>query len=474
MAGDTKAFTIAAGGSHPINGNGQTYLFCQFADRPINVRIGGETVTMRAGSYQEFEPLSGTNARVTFENTDPDAPAAVVFVMGKGTYDEKIIRGEVSVEPILRNADGTTKPDTRHTVAIDLLPVSAETETLEAGTLLASAASPEKSGGAVFVRPDGIIAQSLLNTGPTYRGVAEYDQDLNLIQVLDMNPMISMDTESLGWTPETGYITFSGSSIKEFATGNTLFSVGFTMKSFCIGKGGTIVAVSGTGELAQFDAATFDEILRTTISVAVPSSSSQQTIAYDRFNDRYILHTYNDAGWRIYDADFEQIGTFSDADGYPSIAEGFDVERNTIYRARTQQVTGTNLFKNVLFEFTPSPKLRAVRPGCGVVGALLKREATPQLTASITATEVAQGIQVEGELIKAALEYHYRRAMPDDYLDHVYAFDVSRDKDGLPVPVRTSGNRTFARASVSDDFSTLTPSRVVLTIDDELQQGATL
>jgi hypothetical protein len=484
MAGDTKAFTIPAGGTYPINGNGETYIFCQFADRPIRVKIAGKTVTMRAGGYQEFEPLSGPNARVEFENTDSDNPAAVIFILGTGTYDEKIVRGEISIEPILRNADGTTKPDTRHTVDIDLLPVAANIQTLAVGDLLWQGAVDQsvytwRSGGGIHRRPDGLIGQNLMENGDYNEAIALFDEKGQLVDMGFIERIVGYERNSLIWTPGTSWtVSKDNAVIGNLNLGSTSGSVTYftwskMIESMTVDGDLNIVLIDRDLNVAVVNSTTF-EVIKTAVIAGVPKDGSwEQRIAYDAFYDRYYLQPRDADRHYILNADFEVIENRGPFVGDPAINEGRDVYRNQIYTCGDYFSTKIATAK-VFEEYQTSPKLEAVRPFCGLNNALLKRTDPIVLTAQLTAREVSAGIQIEGELIKAALEYYYRAQVPDDYLNHIYGFDVSRDQNGGRVKKVISGNRTFAAANIADNFSTLAPSRIKIIIDNELQLGANL
>ena len=164
------------------------------------------------------------------------------------------------------------------------------------------------------------------------------------------------------------------------------------------------------------------------------------------------------------------LGELEFTDENPGFNDGgFVPYRNSIY-------CGEGMLRQELAirDFATKPEFRAVIPGCELLGALRNNEQLPQVTADITLSEVMGSVIVSGEVIKAAIEYYYKRRAPDDYLDHVYQFGASRDENGLPFKTINSGNRTFAASAFNDEFGITLPGQVVLVVDNELELGAVI
>jgi hypothetical protein len=151
---------------------------------------------------------------------------------------------------------------------------------------------------------------------------------------------------------------------------------------------------------------------------------------------------------------------------------GAFVEGRNIYLM--QDKNNTQVRKQALLAYVTKPEFEAIRPGCELKEALIKSVGLPQITAEITATQVVGGVSITGQIIKAAIEYYYGRKVPDNYLDHVYALDLTIDENGREFKVVKSGNETFARASIVDNFGVMTPGKITITIDNELQLGVIL
>jgi len=475
---------LAPGETKEIQRPGR-FIFCKFSDRQVSIIMDQARIEMEAGdkhvSTDRFKSFQ-------VQNLDQEREAYLIFVVGDGDFDRMIVQGEISIEPILRNADGTTKPDTRFTLEIDLLPVSGQVTTLSPGDVLAQVDAPYKSAGGVVRRPDGIVAHTVWTNEPTYVfGVAEFDDNLNLIQTIEGqdSAVVGGVTSALTWSARRGYLTIINTNqIVNYISGNVVKTVTFSLtagnlwsenaEGLCVDKNDNLVVLNRYGNVVVIDSDTLAVINEKILPVYSVGSGIKGRISYNRFNDTFVVQTNNNAGYQIYDANFQLLENLTEQAHFPNISQGRDFYRNLVLISEDFQTSGVDLSKVVFSEYQTSPKIEAVRPFCGLNNTLLKRSDPLVLTASITATETPNGIQIEGELIKAALEYYYRTKVPDDYLDHIYGFDVSRDKNGYPVREIVSGNRTFKAANIADDLTTLAPSRVKVILDNELQLGANL
>ncbi len=474
---------LAPGETKEIQRPGR-FIFCKFSDRQVSLIMDQARIEMEAGDkHVSADRFSSFQV----QNLDQEREAYLIFVVGDGDFDRMIVQGEISIEPILRNADGTTKPDTRFTLEIDLLPVSGQVTTLSPGAVLAQVDAPYKSAGGVFVRPDGIVAHTVWTNEPDlFFGVAEFDEQLNLIGTVQAtySALDTSTTKAFCWVPLAGYIVVKDNAIVSLASGTTLaanvfdqtgsLANGQLIESLCDDGKGNVIAMNRHGEIVVLSQNGFTLIQSKVLPVYSKGSGIRAAICRDNFSGDYLVQTNNDNGWQRYDSGFELIENLPAKSHYPAIDEGRDIQRNALYVSRDFQSSGIDVLKLVFQEYQTSPVIQAVKPFCGLNNALLKRNDPIVLTAQITATEGPNGIQIEGELIKAALEYYYRTKVPDDYLNHVYGFDVSRDKNGYPFKQLISGNRTFDAANIADNLSTLAPSRVTVILDNELELGANL
>lgn len=482
MAGQDIHKRLQPGQSQPVHVGGD-FIFLKFADRPIVVIInGGESsgsrVIMEAGD--KYRPGRFTS----FEISNPDTinPAAVIFTVGEGDYNRQVVQGEVSIVPVLRKADGTTKPDTRFQLDIDLMPVSAVVESLPVGEVLASGDVDGNdgwlSGGAVFRAADGTIGHTLMTQfGSTY-GLALFDENLNLLDFGQVTKQSKKNRELIH-TPQTGWAYINGASIQgplvigSTAGLNTFFTWDKTIESATVDGDGNIVLIDRDLNVEKIDPNNWASVFTGTIEGPPKNSSWQQAIAYDAFYGRYYLQSYANGNNYILDEQFNVVETLGDYSGRPTVSEGRAVFRNSVFVARTQQVQ-SHVTKKVWRPYDTSPKIAAYRSGCGLVNALVKESGSVLIEANIDVSDTSSGFAIEGELIRAALEYYYRRAVPSSYLDHVYAVDATSDANGAPFKKISTGNETFRKAGVKDQFGAMAPGRITLTIDNELTLGGAL
>jgi len=91
------------------------FIYCKFSDGEIRVVINGKSTGMEAGD--ERRSGDGTVFRGVNLINDTGVDKSVIFVIGFGGFNRRIIRGEVSVVPQIRKADGSLVDDTRTSVS---------------------------------------------------------------------------------------------------------------------------------------------------------------------------------------------------------------------------------------------------------------------------------------------------------------------------------------------------------------------
>jgi hypothetical protein len=90
------------------------FIYCKFSDGEIRVVINGKSTNMESGD--ERRSGDGTVFRGVNLINDTGVDKSVIFVIGFGGFNRRIIRGEVSVVPQIRKADGSLVDDTRTSV----------------------------------------------------------------------------------------------------------------------------------------------------------------------------------------------------------------------------------------------------------------------------------------------------------------------------------------------------------------------
>jgi hypothetical protein len=474
MAGQDYTKRLSAGGIQPVNIAGD-YIFCKAADRPFSVIMDGSRTTMaagdkyRPGAFKEFE----------IENTDPENPIFIVLTIGQGDYNRQIVQGEIMVEPGLRRADGTFAADTRYSLEIDLSPSNLTvTSYLEGDTILNKAADSSNSQPRMInAGPDGsIVTFRYTYTGANVSGIAfdfRNKETLDVLETYTHNDVISVD--DVCFWPGVGLvfldndglyiITAAGAVtlIKSFSTpgSSTINSIAY---DFVTGKLLVYRRYQSPGLYAGIFFVdrdlthTFTELFRANNRIRVDQESGQ-----------YVFMLFSQLIF-IDRVTFEQISVANHPINYYETG-GFISGIETVARGNASDTT---LHKVATFDFTTKPEFIAVRPGCGLKTALIKPGAVPQVSADITAISYLNGIELSGELIKAALEFYFRRKVEAGYLDHIYSIDFGRDGNGNTFKPINTGNQTFDRANVADSFITLLPGKITMTIDNELTLGGAL
>ncbi len=87
------------------------FVYCKFSDGDVKVTINGKTTRMESGD--ERRSGEGTVFRGVNLKNDTAFDKSVIFVIGFGKFDRKIIQGEIVVDPRVKTADGKYVSDQR-------------------------------------------------------------------------------------------------------------------------------------------------------------------------------------------------------------------------------------------------------------------------------------------------------------------------------------------------------------------------
>lgn len=491
MAGQDIKKRLLPGQPQPVNVAGD-YIYMKFADRPVNVimsggRNGQTRVTMEAGD--KYRPGPFTQFEV--ENPDTENPAQIIMTVGEGDYNRQIVQGEVSVTPVLRAADGSTRADTRNTIAINLAPSNLALTTYAKNDVIAVAADPVNADGGVIASAalvcrgpsDRLTVFDFINDGGgNYRRhFIQFDSEMREVSREVYNTTGQASLAAMTYRPGVGYLfidTLSNPNrvVRETGTGlEVLKQLTENATAICWMPERQQYAIGLTvnGGVDIYDA-NFGFLFN------VPAGTASDALGYDAAND-YLIVGRGGSAARLVNFSGVDKGTLGLPDIAGTLTTGngiFTVDGLNYYtNASRGTFNGTNnpiLVKAAAVDYTTKPEFVARRPGCELAGSMIRPQRVPQVTATITAQALPEGVALTGEVIKAAIEYYFKRAAPDDYLDHVYYLDASRDENGVPFKPVSSGNQTFDRANIADDFGVLTPAQIVLTIDNELKLGSAI
>lgn len=474
-------FDLEPGGAE-YQGTGESnYLFVDYADFPFTMEIDGGTVTLRKGS--KFRYRGGMFSKLVLKNTSPDFANNLRLFVGTHEADNQIIEGEVSIVPILRNADGSTKTDTREVLQLSLNPYSLAINLYDAGDIIRQTSGLLDFGFSgqttwLVPHPDGTLWH-------VYRGN-------------------NSDFNTFSWDPRTGlFLGEKGDYDLRFPPGSGDRAIFFNRvgQLFFVNAEGNCyrcdpqpdgvdyvfqVNLEREGSIFKLAAADFTnnelhalqtdgrvfvydlDALTFKREFTIPvSAGGVGDIFYEPQRGELVLAQIGD-NWRYVNTTTGELTqtVAANVSIYNSTPSQLYYGQGNIYYRGVMSGTTASLQKRALVDFQTKPEFFAVRPGCEFTAAL--RNFNPiQTTASFTVTETVEGVIVSGEVIKAALEFYFGRKMPDDYLDHVYLLDSSQ-AGFQPV---SSGNETFARAAIADAFTVRTPCNLILRIDSELALG---
>lgn len=490
MAGQDYKRTIPAGGSTRINANGETYLFCKFTDRDITVDIAGRKVVMRAGSYMEFAPLRGENSQITIYNEDTDNPVSIILTLGVGTYDEKIVRGEITVLPGVRKASGQWVDDTRWDLKAAVTFTDWEPVSFTKKQILStvySAGNAVRSFG-VFPSENAIVYQDsfvvtrrkdLITGADTVLQGAGQDYDFGNYVARCLTTTIDSDGRAWigGWRKSDGASAFIcvDSNLQVLAVEDAPDTM---VRS--TGVAGARIEHEGRLFYYIIKAGTTNVNNGTQNGIAVYEKIGNQFVLKLELPDQFygygtgtiqnglLVVGYRPAGFDVfygfYDLNTWESVAVNESEFFGHGSGGFTV---TIDRANRQvwQFGGSDFFEaKALISWTQTGK--GVFTTCAS-GFMFKPEQRRTDAGIVDSDDGAGRVIVRGQIIRAMLDLYLGGFVADDYLDHVYA--VTFDNEGGRAPrTITAGNTTFAGAKIEDNFTAIFPQSVTITLDNGL------
>ncbi|MDX1800399.1 MAG: hypothetical protein R3303_05665 [Marinobacter sp.] len=472
MAAQDIKKRLEPGGAQPVNVAGD-FIFLKFADRPINViisdgRSGQTRVTMEIGDKYRPRPFE----QFEIENPDLTNPAQVIMTIGQGDYSSQIVKGEIQVEPGLRKADGTLVADTRYDVVLDLIPTRIEQLSYLQNEVIKSRVieSPNRAR-VTFWGPAGEV--SIYDPYGAANNLTFYDRE-TLFQVGAATLATDSHTVDVAYWPGKGYVLVQNNKLYSVTQSGLTLILTFPLQS------------GGPGdETTGIDYDPFTDTLIASNGGSTPGDERLYQIDNALTVTKINGGKYGTARFRI----DRLTGDFV----YCSSVNGISIsERATPKTVKLAPPSSgiawakgglfTGLFawgmvnsgtqgivrKTALDDVTTKPEFDAIKSGCELTRALLNLPNTVQTTASITLAQTPSGLVVQGELIRAALEWYFKRPIGADYLDHIYSLSMSKNQDGLPFKRRLGGTQTFDRQNIADNFGTLLPGQLIITIDDSL------
>lgn len=493
---------IPAGGTVTLRRVGD-FLFCKFSDRPLIVNIQDDQgtsdgpVEVKNGSMRR--PPNGISV-IEVTNPDPVNACAVVFFIGKGDFDDKIIQGEVTVTPGVRRADGVFIEDTRRDMTGIIWPVDMGKDVKQGETLYQTAQNLPDSTREDWFSFDESRGQFLVvskGDGLGAPGIAQY-YDLTLKPAgsfeveYGVTRIPSGAPDGQDWGPfnttATDVVAYKGgllicargnyssgshralfyspdglglSGVVDFGrSGNDFLSVAVKGDlAYCLFENGEIRAVNEAGQTVEVH--------------QISTTDGAGTFSRFRYHAGRFYVSFGGDELVEYDTDFNLI-TVRDCDdwdardGADSKTDGFAVVAG-LYMSKS---TSNQRAKAVPLDdiYSPITLAAEVEEACsGFTELTWRPDQLPWIDADLVVTRVGDRVRLQGEVIKAAIEALTGRLVEGDYMDSVYSFEfIAGDVWNRKVS-RNSGARTFKGVGIDDDFEVTLPTRFKITVDDRLQ-----
>ena len=449
------------------------FLFLKSATGPVVVSINGDPVTMVAGGKRR--PAGGFEG---FEVSNPDAsnPVVVVFVVGRGDYNEQIVRGEITINPGIRGADGVFVDDTRSTLALTVAIGNITPQSYTAG---------EKMG-------------TLINEGSVFSALVSLDQNRTLYGN-DNGAWYLYDKQS-GAT-QLGSTLGGGSGC---VVGNEVWI------------GDAINVTSPIFAIRRYDLATLQWLgdIPTDIGWQAPYGKGPYAVINDPDNQRlYLAITRNanniaDSVEGLHAVDYSgktvakyqptgslgtlrslalrngvitgyqndgahpigvwKAGTLAQLTLADSTMPAFDENINALVLTDRDTALMNNYGHDLVEYSVEDITISASGTVSSCAGAGRLKGTTIQTKANVKAERRDNGnIVLSGEVLRAVLEIYAGRYMPDNYLDYIYAVKAE-NLNGISPRRITTGGESFLAAGVKDDAWAVFPQTIEITIREGL------
>lgn len=447
----------------------------------LKIQVHDQTCTgAQKGDYGGYTHAPFSRLVVTNRT---DYRQLVNLVIGFGEFDRKEVTGTIYGVTGILDAEGNTLSDDRITEAVNLAITDTGGFTWTKNQILSEGVHGEDVtyGGGYYDPLKKRIIAFYKNSSSDYR-LAEFDPDT----FAKLTATGNLRTTSASY--------FSVDPYRQYASSG---SVGFNNKVL-IGAVGSLESdmtsldlVNNTGTDATNIAAFYDA--REDVTYLVGYNLTPDP-------DAYLFCTINRAGevtdLQLLDNQSTLVGaprglmrTSADGDEFQLSTTG----GNAVVNFKTKTITTGNPYgflgwgaiydwnQNFYIEWpkiggSTSARKRALEEkdyqGFGFVSVgtcssleILNRSSIAKISADVTLTQEGERlVKVEGELIKAILELYAAKVggvVPTDYLDYIFGIKGG----GINV---FSGDESFQRVGISDNFTTLSPTGLSLTFSKRL------
>ncbi|WP_027331085.1 hypothetical protein [Marinimicrobium agarilyticum] len=493
---DKKVYLKAGQTGLKVDATGN-YIFLKSSPVPVRVLVNENPTTMTPGSKIRVpitEPGRAAFDSFQVDNLSNELEFPVVFDVGTGDYDQYIMTGEVQTEDVVRGAFGDVRPDTRQTREFIFTSTSRDQTPYSQGDVV-----QEYKTGVGYISESE--SQNKIIDGPN-----------DELWFFNRNDEGGEDSayNIYRMTKEGEVIDFSGRAPYSIDGAGTVGDFAYSEKY------GLLALISSPGEYGWVYTigGTFEKLLELPINPDYETVNSfcfirEDVVAYQRrdgeviaydLNKKAVLKSYNigsittydsvrydaatDTIWMAYGSsdliiiNAETFELISEQDGtkvWPAFPTGktqWLVKANFVYMAKNDQ-DPLIIQKFAGIDFTTIPTFGAYEAGSEYRYVMQKRKEVYS-GADVQVFEVADGALINGEVIRCALESFYGRRMPKNYMNHVYHFAASRGGTGLPIQSKGGGNNTLERIKETDSGAVLTPCRITITHDSDIEMGGYL
>lgn len=458
------------------------YIFVRFADRPVELLINNETVTLENGA--EYEARGGLFSKFVIKNPDPENTAIVRLAIGTDRFRTRIITGDITTTPGIRTGDGSVIPDTRKRLDLDVISVPGTGITENYGAAVATFfeggaadwALIDMTGTGLYATPPASIDYNpavhdlpIAMAQPTSGGGTYY--------AFEFDPITKKRGRYIGPVQDLGQqqsFTVYGDIHYQV---NSFGTKGVFKRNGPSGSWELLVSLGSPRDMCVLDNGNLAVLDYGDIRLISPAGE--------------ILGSYNGAQTReqIMTRNGSEIWAFSSANYVPDVvdynlvpiagaAEGILDSDGPCFGYGPYMVEMPNDDRLYVRPLDTVTDLFAGRAYLACENAWLGPRPTNfeavRTSAAITVDNAETGNPtVSGEVIKLVMEWYLGRQVPDNYLDYVHAVRISgsTNLDGARFPPQEilSNGQTFLAAKIPDDFRVIFPIDVELTIDQRAE-----
>lgn len=477
--------TLLPNGEQQVQAGGD-FVYVDYVDREIKLMIHDQVITVNPGDkVRPPRPFKS----VSVINPDSTNPVAVVLKVGEGDYNSQIIRGEVSVNPGIRGANGEWVDDTRSVKTLNVSIGSIEARSYAAGDLIRTPGGAphtsvyDKAAQMTFLTnsrvlfcdsdgeywhlgmgwPDSLQTQPIGKLGHGAGAVIgkevwipkgiEGPQGYGIVAVMVYDKRTlkfrrQINTEILwtgtGGNPQVAWAAYlpKSNTLAVYAVSpngyihfltpegkykRPVYAAGVNHGRYgAIVRGGRFHAIGGSGNNGNGVSRVFDEV---TLEPLPWSDAAIPNISV------------NAVGAALTPRD-----TIIYCDGHGGRQPRYALDEYAI--------------EDVTISASGSVS------SCEQAG-MLKADRF-ETKAEIYAERLESGrVLLSGEVVRAVLEIYFGKYVPDNYLDYVYQVEAE-ELDGVLPAVISAGGESFKAAGIKDDAAATFPQQIKVTLREGL------